>query len=141
MSDHKTKVFTVCTANNVKSVPAEFFRAGRFDATFFVDLPTPEEQRTILDLHAAKYGVSTDTVPNITNWTGAEIETLCRLASIFGTLEEAARYIVPIYQSRGKEIEELRTYARGNCVPASIPQSNVKTPIARKIRPGRVSEN
>lgn len=141
LNDHKSKIFIVCTANNIKGVPPEFFRAGRFDATFFVDLPTPEEQRTILNIHAEKYGVQAGPVPNITNWTGAEIETMCRHASIMGSMSEAAQYIVPIYQSRGKEIEELRAYARNNCVPASIPQSQVKATVGRKMRHGTSSQN
>lgn len=87
-----------------------------------------------------KYNVQ-GPVPNITNWTGAEIETMCRHASIMGSMSEAARYVVPIYQSRGKEIEELRSYASGNCVPASIPQNTVKTQAARRMRPASPLQN
>ena len=140
MSDHKSQIFVICTANNIKSVPPEFFRAGRFDATFFVDLPTPEEQQVILNLYMKKYNVQ-GPVPNITNWTGAEIETMCRHASIMGSMSEAARYVVPIYQSRGKEIEELRSYASGNCVPASIPQNTAKIQAARRMRPASPLQN
>lgn len=142
LSDHKSRVFVICTANSIERVPPEFFRAGRFDATFFVDLPAQEEQRAILDIHTSRYNVSTQGgIPDITNWTGAEIETLCRHASIMGSMTEAAKYIVPIYRSRGKEIDELRAYAKGNCVPASIPQNQVKTQVARKIRLDQPSQN
>jgi len=130
----------VHNCNAVNKIPPEFFRAGRFDATFFVDLPTQEEQHTILNLYMKKYNIE-GPIPNITNWTGAEVESMCRHASIMGSMSEAAGYVIPIYKSRGKEIEELRAYARGNCVPASIPQNQVKTQSARKIRQSSPSEN
>lgn len=145
LSDHKSQVFVVATSNNIKSVPPEFFRAGRFDGIFFVDIPSLEEQCKILEIYTKRYGVPVGSLPEclavIANWTGAEIETLCRHASIMGSMEEAARYIVPIYRSRGREINELREYARGNCVPASIPQTQVKSQTTRRIRPSASLEN
>ena len=38
-------VYVVATANNISSVPPEFFRKGRFDELFLVELPD-DERRT-----------------------------------------------------------------------------------------------
>ena len=48
----KTKpVFVVATANEVRALPPELLRKGRFDEIFFVDLPNPHERLEILDIH------------------------------------------------------------------------------------------
>ena len=38
----------MATANQISTLPPEFIRAGRFDATFFVDLPTVQERVEII---------------------------------------------------------------------------------------------
>jgi SpoVK/Ycf46/Vps4 family AAA+-type ATPase len=40
-------VFIVATANDVSQLPPEMLRKGRFDETFFVDLPNPTEREAI----------------------------------------------------------------------------------------------
>ncbi len=51
----KTKpVFVVATANAIEQLPPEMLRKGRFDEIFFIDLPTLEERRTIMDIHLRK---------------------------------------------------------------------------------------
>lgn len=48
----KTKpVFIVATANNVRILPAELLRKGRFDEIFFVNLPNQREREEILQVH------------------------------------------------------------------------------------------
>ncbi|WP_367113244.1 hypothetical protein [Treponema sp.] len=37
-------MYVVATANNISSVPPEFFRKGRFDELFLVELPDDEER-------------------------------------------------------------------------------------------------
>lgn len=51
LSEKKSPVFVVATANAVGTLPAEFTRKGRFDAIFFLDLPTLEERRRIFEIH------------------------------------------------------------------------------------------
>lgn len=43
-------MFVVATANDVSKLPPELLRRGRFDELFFVDLPTREERREIIDI-------------------------------------------------------------------------------------------
>ena len=54
MVEKKKPVFVVCTANNISRIPPEFSRAGRFDAIFFLDLPTFKERKEIFQVHLLK---------------------------------------------------------------------------------------
>ena len=54
MEEKTASVFVIATANDVSALPPELLRKGRFDETFFVDLPEPKERETILSIHLAK---------------------------------------------------------------------------------------
>jgi len=54
MSEKKQPVFLVATANDISRLPPELVRKGRFDETFFVDLPLPSHRREILLIHLRK---------------------------------------------------------------------------------------
>ncbi len=51
MQEKTSPVFIVATANNVKILPAELMRKGRFDEIFFLNLPTESERRDIFRVH------------------------------------------------------------------------------------------
>ncbi|MFT4298205.1 MAG: AAA family ATPase [Aeromicrobium sp.] len=50
LQESKSKVFTVATANDVRQLPPELLRKGRFDEVFFVDLPDERERAEIIRL-------------------------------------------------------------------------------------------
>ncbi len=54
MQEKTAPVFVVATANNIASLPPELLRKGRFDEIFFLDLPTLDERREILNVHLRK---------------------------------------------------------------------------------------
>jgi len=54
MSERKKPVFVVATANDIVRLPPELVRKGRFDEIFFVDLPSPQNRRDILQIHLFK---------------------------------------------------------------------------------------
>jgi AAA+ superfamily predicted ATPase len=54
MQEKKNTVFVVATANNIKNLPPEFLRKGRFDEVFSVDLPCKNERQDILKIHLQK---------------------------------------------------------------------------------------
>ena len=58
MSERKSNVFLVATANDVHQLPPELVRKGRFDEIFFVDLPGPSTRAEILTIHLAKRGLT-----------------------------------------------------------------------------------
>jgi len=54
MSERREAVFLVATANEVRDLPAELLRKGRFDEIFFVDLPDAAVRADIFAIHLAK---------------------------------------------------------------------------------------
>jgi ATP-dependent 26S proteasome regulatory subunit len=54
MQEKTSPVFIVATANNVKILPAELLRKGRFDEIFFLNLPTEAERQDIFRVHLQK---------------------------------------------------------------------------------------
>lgn len=51
LQEKEAPVFVVATANQIRGLPPELLRRGRFDEIFFVDLPGPAERQEILKLH------------------------------------------------------------------------------------------
>ena len=56
LQEKRGSVFVVATANDIKRLPAELLRKGRFDEIFFVDLPSLEVRQSILALHLEQRG-------------------------------------------------------------------------------------
>src|SRR5690606_9157919 len=113
LNDRTSDVYVVCTANDVAKLPPEFTRAGRFDAVFFVDLPSRAEKDAIWQLYLAEYGIDRDQpLPADEQWTGAEIKSCCRLAALLDLpLVQAAQNVVPVAVTAAESVERLRTWA------------------------------
>ena len=54
MQDKTATVFVVATANDIRALPPELLRKGRFDEVFYVDLPNPSERENIFRIHLEK---------------------------------------------------------------------------------------
>jgi SpoVK/Ycf46/Vps4 family AAA+-type ATPase len=54
LQEKEAPVFVIATANDLSRLPPEMLRKGRFDETFFVDLPQAAERRAILEIHLKK---------------------------------------------------------------------------------------
>ena len=54
MQEKDSLAFVVATANNIDALPPELLRKGRFDETFYVDLPNENERKKILEIHIQK---------------------------------------------------------------------------------------
>lgn len=133
LNDHKSRVFVVATCNNISAMPPEFLRAERWDAIFFVDLPTERERRTILDLYKNQYHVEGEPSHNLEGWSGAEIKSLCRIAAMMKcSLAESERYVIPLSQSMADKIEGLREWARTRTIPATLEAREAK-PTGRRV--------
>jgi hypothetical protein len=110
----------IATCNKIATLPPELRR--RFTlGTFFFDLPSAEERGTIWEIYTRKY-VTSGEPPDDEGWTGSEIEECCRKAyRLKISLQEAARYIVPLSRSASDEIKSLRLQASGKFISASAP--------------------
>lgn len=123
LNDHTSDVFVVCTANDISKLPPEFSRSGRFDALFFLDLPSRNEKDAIWTLYRTLFEIDHDQKqPADEQWTGAEIRACCRLSALLEmTLLEASRYIVPVSVTAAESVENLRNWASGRCLSANHP--------------------
>ena len=144
LSDHTSDVFVVMTANDISKLPPEFARAERFDAVFFIDLPGSAEKERIWPIHLSRYQLEDTKRPEDRDWTGAEIQSCCRLASLLDLpLKEAAKNVVPVAVTAAESVERLRTWAAGRCLDASRPgiytrsSAEPAAPAGRRVsRPG-----
>ncbi|MCX6620687.1 MAG: AAA family ATPase [Acidobacteria bacterium] len=137
MQERKTPVFVIATANDISALPAELM--GRFDRTFFLDLPSDVERRQIFLIHLKRAGMTfperslrMDTlVERSRGFVGREIERVVREAQFTafadenremeqGDLEAALAETVPLSKSHAEVIEHLQKWRKeGLASPAS----------------------
>jgi hypothetical protein len=141
LADHQSDVFFIGTANDISRLPAEFTRAERLDALFFVDLPGPAERGLIWDMYRRQFDIPAhQPIPSDTDWTGAEIKSCCRLSVLLDIpLIEAARNVVPVAQTAAEAVTKLREWASGRCLSADHlgvyrPVVNQPGGVRRKVR-------
>lgn len=133
MQETTSRLLIVATANNISQLPPEFLRAGRFDATFFVDLPTLEERQHIIRIMNKKYQVQIPVgfAEKLNGYSGAEIEQLAK-DSLYDGLDKAYDNIVPLSRTMKEDIEALRKWAKTRARFANTPEEPVESKT-RKI--------
>lgn len=120
MNDRSSNSFVVCTSNSIERLPPEFARSERFDAVFFVDLPSREEKDRIWQLYKELFQIDGEqTLPDDQDWTGAEIKSACRLACLLSVSLAEASQSVPVAKTSAESIRKLREFASGRCLSAS----------------------
>lgn len=151
MQERTGSVFVVATANDVRALPPELLRKGRFDEVFFIDLPTAEERRAILTAALRSHNRTPDAidlaaVASVTDsFTGAEIAALVpdALFAAFADNERAictadlvtaAKSTAPLARTAADKIEGLRQWAKGRARPATLTDAPaVKTSTGRSL--------
>ncbi|MCG8337580.1 MAG: AAA family ATPase [Proteobacteria bacterium] len=129
MQETTAPILVMATANDISSLPPEFMRAGRFDALFFVDLPTAAERQDIIKIMNDRYGseIPVDQDQTLKGWTGAEIEQLAK-DSLFDGYEAAMNNIVPLSKTMKEDIQSLRSWAKSRARKANaISEKQTKT--------------
>jgi SpoVK/Ycf46/Vps4 family AAA+-type ATPase len=133
MSERHSAVFLVGTANDISRLPPELVRKGRFDEIFFVDLPSAETRRQILEIHLRKRGLDPKAfdlgaLAETTNgFSGSELEQAIVSASYAaraknrgvsqaGLLEEI-RQTRPLSVVMAEQVTGLRQWAADRTVP------------------------
>jgi MoxR-like ATPase len=122
MAETTSPVLVMATANNIQELPPEFMRAGRFDAMFFVDIPTTKEREKIIGIMNSRYGseIPDEYATQLNSWTGAEIEQLAK-DSLFDGLEDALKSIVPLSKTMKEDISALQNWATTRARKANTP--------------------
>ena len=154
MQEKKEAVFVIATANNVKSLPSEFLRKGRFDEIFFVDLPNREEREEIFRIQLLKHKRNPeiydldDLAIRTDKYTGAEIEAIIETAMFDAWNEnkrettqedliKAIEELSPMSKGIAKEtIEELRKWAKTVNLKIANESNKSKTHNTRRIITG-----
>ncbi len=129
-TQEKTRpVFVLATANDVSEMPPELLRKGRFDETFFLDIPTPKERAEIIKIHLKKRRKNPrdyDIIKIIEltdGYVGAEIEQIIKEAILLAYSEDkrdpiiedfitAKNNTIPLQISQEDKIEELRVWVK-----------------------------
>ena len=134
MAERKSKVFLVATANQVHDLPPELLRKGRFDETFFVDLPGADVRVEVFAVHLARRGfdVAAFDLPVLAieadGFSGAEIEQAI-VAALYAAhaagaplsqpmVVESLRDTRPLSVMMREQVDALRSWARERTVPA-----------------------
>jgi hypothetical protein len=118
LNDHTSDVFFIGTANDLAALSkvssGAFTRSERFDAVFFIDVPSRSQREAIWEMYERQYDLTVDASKGWEHidhdeWTGAEIKSCCRLAALLDIpLVEAAKKVVPVTRSAADSIKQLR---------------------------------
>lgn len=139
LQEKQAPVFLIATANDVRSLPPELLRKGRFDQLFWVDLPTHTERGEILLATLKQFkrseGIDIQALSKKTEgWVGAEIASIVPEAMFqafndgerqitTSDLLTAAETVVPLSETMSVKLEEIRAFMKGKAINASYPES------------------
>ena len=135
LQERRGDVFVVATANDVQRLPAELLRKGRFDETFFVDLPDEASRAAILRIHLARRKQAPEgfdltlLAHESTGYSGAELEQVV-VSALYTAFSGSVplsdelvlaelRQMPPIASTARERIAFLREWAEGRTVPAN----------------------
>ena len=141
MQEKSKPVFVVATANEVRALPPELLRKGRFDEIFFVDLPNVHERLQILEIHLRRRGRDPDrfeltgVAEESEKFSGAELEqvVVSALFTAFAAgrevlsedLLDVTREMVPLAVTMDDRLKELREWARPRARMASLDRRRI----------------
>lgn len=143
LEENELPLFFAATVNQLLTLPPELIRRGRFEAVWFVDLPSPEGREEIFNIHLKKTGRDIgkfkhdlkSMVQKSDGFTGAEIEGNIRDAMFAAFKQDreftskdilfAIENTVPLAVTKSKEIKSMRLWAKGNAKLANEYYSEV----------------
>ena len=145
LNEKLAPVFIVATANDVSQLPPELLRKGRFDETFFVDLPNKDERADIVSKQLQSRGSSLDGINAqivaiaTPCFSGSDLEGVVKdaleLAWLDGDravvqtdLMRVAQSTVPLSVMMREKIDTLRAWAATRARPASETKETVGVP-------------
>lgn len=137
MQEKQAPVFVVATANDIRNLPPELLRKGRFDDIFFLDLPSAAERLEILRVHLRKRRRKPEDhdldrlVRESDGYVGAELEQAIIDAMYVGfsagrefttdDVSQALRRLVPLSVSQRETVQALRAWLQeGRAQSASL---------------------
>jgi len=149
LAEKNAPVFVIATANDIKRLPPELLRKGRFDEIFFVDLPNRDERRDIFYIQLIRHGrdpgnfdlevLSDESV----GFSGAEIAegVISGLYEAFYAQRDlltedivgCLQRTVPLSLTMKEELKNLRNWCSSRARPASAVMAEPEIVDERKI--------
>ena len=150
LAEKKSPVFVVATANNIRALPPEMLRKGRFDEIFFVGLPNQTEREAIFKVHLAKlrpHSIGNYDAKRLAyetpDFSGAEIEQTIIEAMHIGFSQnrdfttddilEAASQIVPLAKTAQEQIEYLQQWVAAGKARLASQNNDLSDRIAGQL--------
>ena len=150
LAEKKSPVFVVATANNIRALPPEMLRKGRFDEIFFVGLPNQTEREAIFKVHLAKlrpHCIGNYDAKRLAyetpDFSGAEIEQTIIEAMHIGFSQnrdfttddilEAASQIVPLAKTAQEQIEYLQQWVAAGKARLASQNNDLNDRIAGQL--------
>jgi SpoVK/Ycf46/Vps4 family AAA+-type ATPase len=137
LQESRSRVFVVATSNDVRTLPPELLRKGRFDELFFVDLPDAEDRYEIISLYYRRYvrqeppAELIDKLVGLSEgFAGSDIESALHEVGaevlLNGGVEllrpefviDAFSNTFPLSRTNPEQIEEIRAWGRERAIPA-----------------------
>lgn len=132
MQEKTAPCFVVATANDISSLPPELLRKGRFDEIFFLDLPTLDERKEIVQVHLRKRS----RIP-----ADFAIEQIAAAAEGYVGAEIEQAVVDAMYIGFNDHLREFTTedvlVSLKRTVPLSISQRETITALRSWLREGR----
>ncbi|GAB7046458.1 AAA family ATPase [Catenuloplanes indicus] len=137
LQESRQRVFVVATSNDVRSLPPELLRKGRFDELFFVDLPDEQDRAEIIGMYHRRY-VGTEPTPELVDklvglsdgFAGSDLESALHEVGEEVHLNGGAEALrtdfvldtftntFPLSRTNPEQIEDIRSWGRERAVPA-----------------------
>lgn len=152
LQESPAKCFVVATANEVRSLPPELLRKGRFDELFFVDLPTDTDREEIIRLYSQRYlktALDADQMAKLVaasaEFAGSDIEAAVHEVAAAMLINERTELdpdfmlstflnTTPLSRTNPEQIEEIRAWGRDRAVPAGKVALRTQTDSASSNR-------
>lgn len=149
LSEQNT-VYGLATANKISGLPPEFFRSGRFDSVFFLDLPNDAERKTILKIHlnkrkrdASKFDLN-KIIEMTKDYAGSDLEQIVKMGLKIAFcmkeeltqdhLEMAVKSVIPLSKIEPQRISSIREWGTTHAKQAnSEPEKVVEKNRGRKV--------
>ncbi|MFM1801219.1 MAG: ATP-dependent zinc metalloprotease FtsH, partial [Planctomycetota bacterium] len=124
MQEHRHPIFLVATSNDISALPPELMRKGRFDEIFFVDLPSKEARKAILESHLKRRN---------RNPADFDLELLAQQSEGFSGAEIEQAVISALYEAF-TQATDLKTQHISDCVLTTQPLSVVMNEKIQTLR-------
>jgi len=151
LSDRKTSVYVVATANRVESLPPEFCRKGRFDEIYGLDLPNQKERADIFAIHLKKRNQNVSLfdldrlAADTDGYTGADIEQAIKLGLKIAFINDKTldmesllngiKDVIPLSKTEAERITKIREWCKLHSKQASTTNTtkSVASKMSRKV--------